>query len=87
MYGGKKDDGYVGRRMLRMELAGKRKRGELNRRFMDVLRDDTAVVEVTEKDAEDWTKFRCKSAEVTLWEKPKEEECLHQYHYHPKPAS
>ena len=30
----RKDDGYIGRRMLRMELPGKRKRGRPKRRFM-----------------------------------------------------
>ena len=31
---GRKDDGYIGRRMLRMELPGKRKRGRPKRMFM-----------------------------------------------------
>ena len=31
----RKADGYIGRRMLRMELPGKRKRGRPKRRFMD----------------------------------------------------
>ena len=34
--------------MLRMELSGKRKRGRPKRRFMDVAREDMAVVEATE---------------------------------------
>ena len=34
-----KDDGYIGRRMLRMELPGKRKRGRPKRRFMDVVKE------------------------------------------------
>ena len=33
-----KDDGYIGRRMLRMELPGKRKRERPKRRFMDVVK-------------------------------------------------
>ena len=32
MYLRRKDDGYIGRRMLRMELSGKRKRGMPKRR-------------------------------------------------------
>ena len=39
----RKDDGYrpyVGRRMLRMELPGKRKRGMPKRRFMDLVKAD-----------------------------------------------
>ena len=46
----RKDDGYIGRRMLRMELPGKRKRGRPKRRFMDVVKEDMAEVEVTEED-------------------------------------
>ena len=48
----RKDDGYIGRRMLRMELPGKRKRGRRKRRYMDAVREDMAVVEVMEEDAE-----------------------------------
>ena len=56
-----KDDGYIGRRMPMMELSGKRKRGRPKRRFMDVVKEDMADVEVTEKDTEDnWRrKIRC----------------------------
>ena len=35
-----------------MELPGKRKRGRPKRRFMDVVKEDMAEVEVTEEDAE-----------------------------------
>ena len=48
----RKDDGYIGRWMLRMELPGKRKRGRPKRRFMDVVKEDMAEVEVTEEDTE-----------------------------------
>ena len=44
----RKDDGYVGRRMLRMELPGKRKQGRPKRRFMDVVKEDMAEDEVME---------------------------------------
>ena len=44
----RKDDGYIGRRMLRMELPEKRKRGRPKRRFMDVVKEDMAEVEVTD---------------------------------------
>ena len=36
--------------MLRMELPGKRKRGRPTRRFMDVVKEDMAEVEVKEED-------------------------------------
>ena len=58
-----KDDGFIERRMLMMELPGKRKRGRSKRRFMDVVKEDTAEVEVTEEDTEvrnNWRrKIRC----------------------------
>ena len=60
MCGGRKDDGYIGRRILRIELPGKRKWGRPKRRFMDVVRDDMAVVEVTEDDTEDRNNWRRK---------------------------
>ena len=54
------DDGYIGRMMLRMELPGKRKREKHKRRFMDAVRGDMALVEVTEGDAEESNKWRSK---------------------------
>ena len=46
-----------------MELPGKRKRGRPKRRFMDVVKEDMAEVEVTEEDTVDrntWSrKIRC----------------------------
>ena len=56
----RKDYGYIGRRMLRMELPGKRKRGRPKRRFMDVVKEDMAEVEVTEEDTEDRSNWRWK---------------------------
>ena len=43
----RKDDGYTGKWMLRMELTGKRERGRPKRMSMDVVREEMAVVEVT----------------------------------------
>ena len=52
--------------MLRMELPGKRKRGRPKRRFMEVVKEDIAEVEVTEEDTEDRTnwkwKIRCRDS-------------------------
>ena len=45
----RKDDWYIGRRMPRIELPGKRKRGRPKRRFMGVVKEDMAGVEVTEE--------------------------------------
>ena len=59
----RKDDEYIGRRMLRMELPGKRKWGRPKRRCMDVLKEDMTEVKVTEEDTEhrnNWKwKIRC----------------------------
>ena len=71
----RKDDGYIGRRMLRMEL----KKGKPKRRYMDAVREDMAdrqaVADVTEEDTEDITKWRSKIRCGGPWqEKPKEEE-------------
>ena len=38
----RKGEGYIGRRMPRMELPGKRKPGRPKRRFMDVVKEDMA---------------------------------------------
>ena len=46
--------------MLRMELSGKRKRGRPKRRFMDVVKEDMAEVEVTEEDTVDRRNWRKK---------------------------
>ena len=45
-----------------MKLPGQRKWGGCNirRRFVDAVREDMAVVELTEEDAEDRTKWRWK---------------------------
>ena len=56
----RKADGYIGRRMLRMELPEKRKRGRPKRRFMDVVKEDMAEVEVTEEDTVDKNNCRRK---------------------------
>ena len=56
----RKFDWYIRRRMLRMELPGKRKRGRPKRGFMDVVKDDMAEVEVTEEDTEDRNNWRWK---------------------------
>ena len=48
----RKDDGYIGRWMLRMELRGKKKRGNPKMRFMDVTKEDIGEVEVTKEDTE-----------------------------------
>ena len=56
----RKDNGYIGRRMMKMEPPGKRKRGRPKTRFMDVVKEDMAEVEVTVEDTEDRNNWRWK---------------------------
>ena len=46
--------------MLSRELTVKRKRGRPKMRYMDAMREDMAVIEVTDEDAEDITEWRWK---------------------------
>ena len=46
--------------MLRMELPGKRKRGRPKRRFIDVVKEDMAEVDVTVEDRVDRNNWRSK---------------------------
>ena len=55
-----KDDEYIGRWMLRMEVPGKSKRGRPKGRFMDVVKEDMAEVELTEEDTVDRNNWRRK---------------------------
>ena len=41
---------YISKRMLSLELPGKRRRGRPQTRFMDVVREDMRVVGVSDKD-------------------------------------
>ena len=42
----RRDSGYIGKRMLEMELPGKRQRGRPKRRYMDAVKEDIQVVRV-----------------------------------------
>ena len=53
----RRDSEYVGRRMLRLELPGRRPRGRPRRRFMDVVKEDMKLVGVKEE-AEDRVRWR-----------------------------
>ncbi|XP_051788414.1 uncharacterized protein LOC127529327 [Erpetoichthys calabaricus] len=84
----RRDAGYIGRRILRIELPGKRKRGRPKRRFMDVVREDMQVMGVTEHDVEDrkiWKKMICYT-HVHLYGGDLTEQCRNErmkYHYMP----
>ena len=52
----------VGRKIMEMELPGKRKRGRPKRRFVDVVKEDMGEVGAKEMDVEDrkvWGMIRC----------------------------
>ena len=48
----RRDQEYVGRRMMEMELPGKKKRGKPKRRFLDVVKEDMGKVGPKETDVE-----------------------------------
>ena len=48
----RRDQEYIGRRVMEMELLEKRKRGRLKRRFPDVVKEDMGEVDAAEKDIE-----------------------------------
>ena len=49
----RRDQEYVGRKMMEMELPGKRRRGRPKRRFLDVVKEDMKEVGAKEIDIED----------------------------------
>ena len=54
----RRDQEYVGRKMIEMELPGKRRRGRPKRRFLDVVKEDMGEVGAKETDVEDRKMWR-----------------------------
>ena len=54
----RRDQEYVGRKMMEMELPGKRKRGRPKKRFLDVVKEDIEEVGAKETDIEDRKMWR-----------------------------
>ena len=54
----RRDQEYVGRKMMEMEFPGKRRRGRPKRRFLDVVKEDMKEVGVKEMDIEDRKMWR-----------------------------
>ena len=54
----RRDVDYVGQKVLKMELPGKRKRGRPKRRYMDALVEDMKAAGVKEMDTQDRMKWR-----------------------------
>ena len=54
----RKDQEYVGRKMIEMELPGKRRRGRTKRRFVDVVKEDMGEVGAKETELKNRTVWR-----------------------------
>ena len=54
----RRDQEYVGRKMMEMKLPGKRKRGRPKRRFLDVVKEDMEEVGAKETNIEDRKMWR-----------------------------
>ncbi|MCI4395558.1 hypothetical protein PGIGA_G00182000 [Pangasianodon gigas] len=54
----RRESEYVGRRMLGMELPGRRQRGRPKRRYMEVINEDMKLVGASVEDAEDRDRWR-----------------------------
>ena len=54
----RRDQEYVGRKMMEMELPGKRRRGRPKRRFLDVVKENMKKISVKEMDIEDRKMWR-----------------------------
>ena len=50
----RRDQKYVGKRVMKMELPRKKKRGRPKRRFLDVVKEDMGNVGAREKDIKNW---------------------------------
>ena len=70
----RRDQEYVGRKMMEMELPRKRRRGRPKRRFLDVVKEDMKKVGAKKMDIEDRKMWRIMIRCGHLRERPKGEE-------------
>ena len=54
----RREDEYVGKRVMAMEVPGKRRRGRPKRRWLDSIRNDLSERELSREDAQDRAKWR-----------------------------
>ena len=54
----RRDDEYVGNRLMTMEVQGKIRRGRPKRRWLDSIRNDLSERELSREEAQDRTKWR-----------------------------
>ena len=52
----RKEDEYVGKRVMGMEVPGKRRRGRPKRRWLDSIRNDLSERELSREDTQDRAK-------------------------------
>ena len=70
----RREDEYVGKRVLGMEVPGKRRRGRPKRRWMDNIRNDLSERGLSEEDAQDRSRWRRLTRHIDptyKWEKMK----------------
>ena len=54
----RREESYLGRRMMRVEIPGKRRRGRPHRRWIDNLKEDMKKAGVSEEEAKDRVRWR-----------------------------
>ena len=54
----RREDEYVGKRVMGMEVPGKRRRGRPKRRWMDTIGNDLSEKELSREDTPDHAKWR-----------------------------
>ena len=54
----RREDEYIGKRMMVMEVPGKRRRGRPKQRWLDSIRNDLSERELSRGDAQDRAKWR-----------------------------
>ena len=59
----RREEGYIGKKIMAMELPGTRRRGRPKRRFIDALKEDMRVVGVRKEDAMNRNGWRAKIKE------------------------
>ena len=58
MHVSRREDEYVGKRVMGMEEPGKGRRGRPKRRWLDSIRNDLSERGLSEEDAQDWPRWR-----------------------------
>ena len=60
----RREDEYVGKRVMAMEVPGKRRRGRPKRRWMDTIGNDLSEKELSREDTQDRAKGLCKVKKI-----------------------